>query len=233
MPRFVILEHDWPTRALGLSSWNPGSVLRAWRLLAEPAPGMEVPAEPNADHRLLYLDYEGPVSGGRGTGAAMGRGHLRVARGRAGANRGRTARREIRRPGASIESDGRRASSESLTALAGDRPRRGRRRIAPRLARPPQSFRRALPASAPATPVAADPGRTGTGRPGCRCAGTTSRRCSRSGPFRRSRRGSTAPRRRAAPQRRSHTSTAIRFTSSATSHTRNSTDTTVLQKPGP
>jgi hypothetical protein len=26
-----------------------------------------VRAEPNADHRALYLDYEGPVSGDRGT----------------------------------------------------------------------------------------------------------------------------------------------------------------------
>jgi DNA polymerase Ligase (LigD) len=43
-----------------------GRSLRAWRLLAEPGPGREVPAEPNADHRLLYLDYEGPVSGDRG-----------------------------------------------------------------------------------------------------------------------------------------------------------------------
>jgi hypothetical protein len=66
MPRFVILEHDWPTL-----HWDflleSGSVLRAWRLLAEPMQGTDVPAEPNADHRLLYLDYEGPVSGGRGT----------------------------------------------------------------------------------------------------------------------------------------------------------------------
>jgi hypothetical protein len=65
MPRFVILEHDWPTL-----HWDflleTGSVLRAWRLPAEPAPGKSVPAEPNADHRLLYLDYEGPVSGDRG-----------------------------------------------------------------------------------------------------------------------------------------------------------------------
>jgi hypothetical protein len=66
MPRFVILEHDWPTR-----HWDflleAGSVLRAWRLLAEPSLGKAVPAEPNADHRLFYLDYEGPVSGGRGS----------------------------------------------------------------------------------------------------------------------------------------------------------------------
>src|SRR5262249_1618540 len=66
MPRFVILDHDWPT-----PHWDflleAGPVLRAWRLLAEPAPGQTVPAQPNADHRLFYLDYEGPVSGDRGT----------------------------------------------------------------------------------------------------------------------------------------------------------------------
>jgi hypothetical protein len=65
MPRFVILEHDWPTR-----HWDffleVGPVLRAWRLLAEPAPGTAVPSEPNAEHRSFYLDFEGPVSGGRG-----------------------------------------------------------------------------------------------------------------------------------------------------------------------
>jgi hypothetical protein len=65
MPRFVILEHDWPRL-----HWDflleAGPVLRAWRFLAEPAMGQEVPAEPNADHRLLYLEYRGPVSGGRG-----------------------------------------------------------------------------------------------------------------------------------------------------------------------
>jgi len=66
MPRFVILEHDWPA-----PHWDflleAGPALRAWRLLAEPGPGRAVPAEPNADHRLLYLDYEGPLSGDRGT----------------------------------------------------------------------------------------------------------------------------------------------------------------------
>jgi hypothetical protein len=66
VPRFVVLAHDWPS-----PHWDflveTGGVLRAWRLLAEPAAGADVPAEPNADHRLLYLDYEGPVSGGRGS----------------------------------------------------------------------------------------------------------------------------------------------------------------------
>lgn len=65
MPRFVVLSHDWPTPHLDLLL-EAGPVLRAWRLLGDPVAGEPVPAEPNADHRLLYLDYEGPVSGGRG-----------------------------------------------------------------------------------------------------------------------------------------------------------------------
>lgn len=66
MPRFVVLEHDWP-----FPHWDllvqAGAVLRAWRLLGEPRTGAPVPAEPGPDHRPLYLDYEGPVGGDRGT----------------------------------------------------------------------------------------------------------------------------------------------------------------------
>ena len=66
MPRFAILEHDWPTR-----HWDflleAGSVLRAWRLLEKPWMDRVVPAEANFDHRLLYLDFEGPLSGNRGS----------------------------------------------------------------------------------------------------------------------------------------------------------------------
>lgn len=65
MARFVILEHDWPTRHWDLLL-EAGDALRAWRLLREPTLGTN-PAEANADHRRLYLDYEGPVSGNRGT----------------------------------------------------------------------------------------------------------------------------------------------------------------------
>lgn len=65
MVRFVILQHDWPTL-----HWDflveAGSVLRAWRLYDEPAAQRLIAAERNADHRLMYLDYEGPVSGDRG-----------------------------------------------------------------------------------------------------------------------------------------------------------------------
>jgi hypothetical protein len=65
MPRFAILDHDHPFR-----HWDflleSGDALRAWRLLAEPQSGRPIPAEPLPDHRLHYLDYEGPISGDRG-----------------------------------------------------------------------------------------------------------------------------------------------------------------------
>lgn len=40
--------------------------LRTWRLPEDPAGPGPSPAVPLPDHRLAYLDYEGPVSGGRG-----------------------------------------------------------------------------------------------------------------------------------------------------------------------
>ena len=65
MPRFVILEHDFPT-----CHWDffleAGSILRAWRLLDTPSVGGTCRAEQSPDHRRHYLDFEGPVSGGRG-----------------------------------------------------------------------------------------------------------------------------------------------------------------------
>jgi hypothetical protein len=66
VPRFVILEHDHPQL-----HWDfmleTGEVLRTWRLAAPPVAEGAVAAEPIFDHRLAYLDYEGPISGGRGT----------------------------------------------------------------------------------------------------------------------------------------------------------------------
>jgi hypothetical protein len=65
MPRFAILDHDYP-----FPHWDflleAGPALRAWRLIEEPSRGRAIAAEPLADHRLVYLDYEGPVGGGRG-----------------------------------------------------------------------------------------------------------------------------------------------------------------------
>ncbi len=65
MPRYVILEHDHPEL-----HWDfmleSGGVLRTWRLRAPPQPGHALTARQSFDHRLFYLEYEGPISGGRG-----------------------------------------------------------------------------------------------------------------------------------------------------------------------
>ena len=66
MPRFVILEHDHPFPHIDFMI-ESGEKLRTWRLLAVPAPGQTIAAEAIGDHRTDYLDYEGPVSGGRGS----------------------------------------------------------------------------------------------------------------------------------------------------------------------
>ena len=64
MPRFVILEHDHPDLHWDLML-EMGDALRTWRL---PAPPPDDPRDATAlgDHRVAYLDYEGPVSGNRG-----------------------------------------------------------------------------------------------------------------------------------------------------------------------
>ncbi len=67
MPRFVILEHDHPELHWDLML-ERGAALRTWRLARPPVtPGARIAAVALPDHRPHYLDYEGPVSGGRGT----------------------------------------------------------------------------------------------------------------------------------------------------------------------
>jgi hypothetical protein len=74
VPRFVILEHDHPVLHWDLML-ERGPVLRTWRLAAPPGPGPGVvAAEALGDHRAAYLDYEGPVSGGRGSVVRWDRG---------------------------------------------------------------------------------------------------------------------------------------------------------------
>ena len=66
MPRYAILEHDWPEK-----HWDfmleTGPVLQTWKLTGAPKASVNIQAEKSFDHRLTYLDYEGPVSGGRGS----------------------------------------------------------------------------------------------------------------------------------------------------------------------
>lgn len=77
MPRFAVLTHDHPFPHWDLMLEAQG-VLRAWRLLHEPEGAQVVEAEPLTDHRLHYLDYEGPVSGGRGSVARWDAGNYEL-----------------------------------------------------------------------------------------------------------------------------------------------------------
>ena len=63
--RFAILTHDHP-----FFHWDllleAGEVAWTWRLLDEPGSEPASRSMRIGDHRLLYLDYEGPVSEERG-----------------------------------------------------------------------------------------------------------------------------------------------------------------------
>ncbi len=69
MPRFVVLEHDSPQQG---RHWDfmleHEGTLATWALPAVPHCLLEpTGAERLPDHRLAYLEYEGPISGGRGS----------------------------------------------------------------------------------------------------------------------------------------------------------------------
>jgi hypothetical protein len=71
MFRFVVLLHETPPGADRVTHWDfmleSGDVLRTWALTEQPRVGTRIEAVSLADHRLAYLDYEGPVTRNRGT----------------------------------------------------------------------------------------------------------------------------------------------------------------------
>jgi hypothetical protein len=66
MPRFVILQHDAPQGTHFDFMLETGDVLRTWSLPKTPTADATLIGEALPDHRPAYLDYEGPISGGRG-----------------------------------------------------------------------------------------------------------------------------------------------------------------------
>jgi hypothetical protein len=64
MSRYVLLHHDWPIEHYDLMIEVDGE-LHTWRLPAPPATGEQF-IERIANHRMEYLEYEGPVSNNRG-----------------------------------------------------------------------------------------------------------------------------------------------------------------------
>lgn len=80
--RFVILRHEPGAAGPRQLHWDLmlefGDGLRTWALDSEPCPGQEISANELPSHRLDYLDYEGLVSGGRGTVRRFDRGTFKV-----------------------------------------------------------------------------------------------------------------------------------------------------------
>lgn len=74
MSRFVILRHESPQGLHFDLMLELGDVLKTWALPQSPQPGLELPCEALPDHRLAYLDYEGPISGQRGSVTQWDRG---------------------------------------------------------------------------------------------------------------------------------------------------------------
>lgn len=75
MPQFVLLEHDHPEL-----HWDfmleSDDVLLTWRLDCIPDKAGEIAALSLPDHRMAYLDYEGPISGNRGSVLRVDRGNF-------------------------------------------------------------------------------------------------------------------------------------------------------------
>ena len=90
MPRFVLLFHDCPPNFGKPSHWDlmleRDGALMTWSLAELPAnwraPSghdvIDMKAARLSDHRLAYLDYEGPVSGDRGHVKRIDRGNYEV-----------------------------------------------------------------------------------------------------------------------------------------------------------
>ena len=67
--RFVILHHRLDHGEHWDLMLEQGDVLLTWQLLRDPTfpDNFPIPARRIGDHRKAYLDYEGPLSGNRGT----------------------------------------------------------------------------------------------------------------------------------------------------------------------
>ena len=70
MARFVILRHETPAGYPRPSHWDfmleSEEILQTWALFHDPRQPTLQQAEVLGDHRLAYLELEGPLSGDRG-----------------------------------------------------------------------------------------------------------------------------------------------------------------------
>lgn len=84
MPRYVILEHDNPRGLHWDLLLETAGLLCTWAISRPPDESQELPAERLPDHRRVYLEYEGPISGNRGTVTRWDWGEYRILRRRDG-----------------------------------------------------------------------------------------------------------------------------------------------------
>ena len=70
MSRYVLLRHDTPADQARPVHWDlmleRDGVLWTWALGEQPQSKHRLLGERLADHRIAYLEYEGPISGDRG-----------------------------------------------------------------------------------------------------------------------------------------------------------------------
>lgn len=82
MSRFVVLQHESP--GPGGLHWDfmleTGPTLATWALPEPPDSTAAMTVEALPDHRLAYLDYEGPISAARGSVTCWDRGTYRLER---------------------------------------------------------------------------------------------------------------------------------------------------------
>ena len=78
MPRFVILTHDSPAGRHWDFMLELGDALATWSLEEPPEADRPIRAEALPDHRTAYLEYEGPISGNRGSVTQWDRGTYRL-----------------------------------------------------------------------------------------------------------------------------------------------------------
>ncbi len=85
--RFAVLRHLTPSGYPRPDHWDllleQPQGLWTWALPIPPEQGT-AQAERLPDHRAVYLEYEGPISGGRGTVSRWDQGHYRLLRAEAG-----------------------------------------------------------------------------------------------------------------------------------------------------
>ena len=82
MPRFAVLRHEMPPGSPRDTHWDfmleQEGALRTWALDEAPRADVEIEALELAVHRVAYLQYEGPVSGDRGSVSRWDEGEFEI-----------------------------------------------------------------------------------------------------------------------------------------------------------